>query len=143
MPRDTFPFEYDRAAVRAFLADPSSRVESNHISTTRGTNGEHHLMLNDKFCMRLDADGTLTGVLSPSGLANHYGVKIQNYVLELLGDPRRIVMKPVVREVVYAGQASVASAPYLDDIELPTNAPWVIAGRLTLMAWRAENATKA
>jgi hypothetical protein len=151
MPRDTFPLQNDRLVVFHFLA--GGEHASDHLISrvlrpppnvgVRHGGDDHRIVLHlkcptESAVAEVNKDGELIGFLSYDLSRMHYIVKVHNYMLQTLGDARRIEMRPVVRDLKYAGTSDVASAPFLDDIEMPINVPWVIAGRLTLRAYRAS-----
>lgn len=136
MPRDLYPFKPERTVIRQFLAgekvergalseDTSLRISKGVLSGGEGT----RLLWYDS------ADALTTVVNGP--VTKH----IANYVLEQMGMEERITVevKEPEEPLPTKGASSVRRVRYFFGGVPADEAPFVLVGPMTLMAWRAEN----
>lgn len=134
--RNVFPFEADREVIQAFLDGRDTCIHADAF-----------LLLNNKWLMVCDGEGGVGGRWT----AAHYDtadaltvtvntdsdlwpcVRMFNFILEALGDTRRIE-----KEVTRVEGQLPGHRFFLDGEEVHVGAPFVLAGAMTIQAYRAK-----
>lgn len=134
MPRELYPYPPEREVIRAFLGgDGTLRtpISDTSLYVTKGA-----LMCDGGMrCLWYDsADAVTTVVEGP--IAKH----IANYVLEQMGVEERITVE--VDENAEKNHTNKHRVRYFFGGVPADEAPFVLVGPMTLMAWRAENGFK-
>lgn len=137
MPRELFPFEPDRDVIRSFLAgDGALKTRSAAIDTSLYI--DKRMLVGGgsdfKFLWFDSADALTTVVEGP--IHKH----IANYVLEQVGASERITVE--VHDVIGEDENNKHRVRYYFGSVPADEAPFVLVGPMTLMAWRAENGFK-
>lgn len=135
MTRDTFPFEQDRYVIDLFLGGlPRSNPLSDfmHIENNR-------LMFQGRVFAWYDTAGALVCVPMPElASMTGYGNHLTNYILGRLGMGELRIVREITSTPGTHPAAPLREIKYfLDDQEIKPGAPVVLAGPLTMQAYRA------
>lgn len=135
MPRDLYPYEADRVMIRAFLSGGAITPVSLHGDTSLYID-KNVLMGRDsaRYLWFDSADALTTVVEGP--IAKH----IANYVLEQVGATERVTVE-VDEEHPKTGINKHRVRYFFGGVPAD-EAPFVLVGPMTLMAWRASNGFK-
>lgn len=142
MSRNVFPFEADREVIRKFLEGVKDWSSPAPTSVHHDGSGLHvrngWLMISD-----VDSDGRWTAAYYDTADALTVTVdtesdlwacvRIFNFILEALGDTRRIE-----KEVTRVEGQLPGHRFFLDGEEVHVGAPFVLAGAMTIQAYRAK-----
>lgn len=130
MPRELYPYEPDRKVIQAFLGGENGSDQGSSLSSFKGTlaNQEARYLWFDS------ADALTTVVEGP--IAKH----IANYVLEQVGASERITVE--VHDEMCEDEKKHHRVRYFFGGVPADEAPFVLVGPMTLMAWRSQNGFK-
>lgn len=134
MPRELYPYEPDRKVIDAFLAgkngsDPGSSLVGSKEALV--SYEARHLWYDSADALTTVVDGPIT---------KH----IANYVLEQVGASERITVEVNETEEQWGGSRPMMHhrVRYFFGGVPADEAPFVLVGPMTLMAWRAANGFK-
>lgn len=134
MPRDVFPYAEDRIVIQHFLNGVAYVGREAEVSLS-----DHKLYAGSHAIAWFDSAGALTIMLG-RGHAFDPG-RIVDFICDELGIPEMKLRREVECLSAFGSRDRVAY--YTDDRAVRANEPYVLAGPLTMQAYRAERMSGA
>ena len=132
MSRDTFPRQADRDAITAFLGGWHTQADD---FTETSAGADHKLRYQGETIAWFDTAGALTVKLLP-GWQMHYSRAIIQEMMKQLGIDA--VATQEVKELESFGKVIRTMHYFIDDKSVALGEPHVLAGSLTVAAYRAS-----